>query len=146
MIRIVPWPLYRDMYRIMTLLAIHSPNIYSWTISLRYMDEKNTWRGKTYGWNGMKYCFSSSHSVFPLMMSLMSITANRHRYISCVCMLHADQMRTFTLIFTSDTKRPPQARRPFLMISIFQIHTAYTHNLTDQIDLLSGKVFIPQIL
>lgn len=45
----------------------------------------NRRREETYGWNGMKYCFSSSHSVFPLMMSLMSITANNHTHIYQLC-------------------------------------------------------------
>lgn len=123
---------------------------FGWTIPAKYSGEQETRRGETYGWKGMKYCFSSSHSAFPLMMSLISITANKHRYIYiyqlCVSMMNADQMSRFTLIFTSHTKRPPQTRRPFLMMSVFQIHTAHAHNLADQIDLLSVQVFIPQIL
>lgn len=34
---------------------------------------------RTYGKKGMKYCFSSSHSIFPLMISLMSITAEKRK-------------------------------------------------------------------
>lgn len=75
-----------------------------------------------------------------------SLPVSTDIYQPWVSMPNADQMRTFPLIFTRHTKRPPQAHRPFLMRSIFQIHTAHTHNLTNQIDLLSVQVFIPQIL
>lgn len=36
---------------------------------------------RTYGKKGMKNCFPSSHSIFPLMISLMSITAKTRKQI-----------------------------------------------------------------
>lgn len=38
-----------------------------------------TGENETYGKKGMKNCFSSSHSIFPLMMSLMSITTKERK-------------------------------------------------------------------
>lgn len=35
----------------------------------------------TYGKKGMKNCFSSSHSIFPFMRSLMSITAEKRKQV-----------------------------------------------------------------
>lgn len=43
-----------------------------------YLEKKN----RTYGKKGMKNCFSSSHSIFPLMRSLMSITAKKRKHMS----------------------------------------------------------------
>lgn len=59
--------------------------------NLCFLRERKAVAG-TYGKKGMKNCFSSSHSIFPLMMSLMSITGGTrkqnglfHTCVECVC-------------------------------------------------------------
>lgn len=64
-----------------TQVWINDNNVFI-SVPLRAERERGRERDETYGWKGMKYCFSSSHSIFPLMMSLMSITVNGDRNIS----------------------------------------------------------------
>lgn len=46
---------------------------------------------------------------------------------------------------TCHTKRPPQTLSAFL-VHLFQVHPAHSHYLTDQINLLSAQVLVPQVL
>lgn len=69
----------------------------------------------TYGKKGMKNCFSSSHSIFPLMMSLMSITGNTrkqnglfHMCVERVC--YVPSLATSEAIFPH--RAPPTPTSP----------------------------------
>lgn len=47
---------------------------------------------------------------------------------------------------TCHPKRPSQALRALLVVNLFQVHPAHSHDLTDQINLFSAQVLVSQVL
>lgn len=47
---------------------------------------------------------------------------------------------------TCHPKRPSQAQSALLDVNLFQVHSAHSHYLTDQINLFSAQVLVPQVL
>ena len=51
-----------------------------------------------------------------------------------------------TLVPTCHSKGPAEAQGTLLGASLFQFHTTHSHYLTDQVDLVSVQILIPQVL